>query len=1239
MKSLRAYVPHLIFLVTIALAAPYSFAQSSSLSGVVTDETGGVIPDVEVTVMNEASGFLRTVLSNEEGLYVFGLLPPGSYTLSATQPGFQPVTIEGITLLVNTNVTNDVVFGAVEVVQEAIEVVASPVQVNTTDASIGTAFGTRPIEQLPLNARNPAGLLSLQSGVTFLTADPLDTQLSGDIRNGSVNGAQSGQSNVTLDGVDVNDQNGQLPFTSVLRNTLDSIQEFRVVTTAANADQGRSAGAQVSLMTKSGTNQIHGSLYEFHRNNATAANDFFNNSAGVEQAKLIRNVFGASVGGPIKTDRVFFFANYEGRRDASEGSVVRTVPNDSMRNGFLRYRDVHGGVQELDPAFIRDIDPLQIGSNPATLEYFRSYPAPNDSTAGDGLNTAGYRFTAPTPLVWNTLITKVDWTADQNGAHHMFLRGNFQNDSIGGVPQFPGQSPNRETQDTSRGLAFGYTGVLDSSTVATFRYGFTAQKVDLTGVQTEGRVSLGDSLFDNPEGTTTSLNTYLPTQTVSGDISVIRGPHSLQFGGVFRSIRNQRFSFANSYHFAKQAAWAIPIQNWEALESRLPVAPADRQNFQENMATTLGVINFIQANYNFDLDGNPLPSEDPTRRTYGKEELELYFQDTWRVQPGLSVTAGLRWSLMPPVREVNGFQVSITPRIGDYIALRQELAEAGRPTREAGPIGYVAADSAEGMPLWDTSFTNFSPRLAVAFSPQARDGFLAKLFGGPGKTSIRAGAGLFYNIFGMGMIQMLDRNAFGLSTNLTRNDFSLATSPRFSGLSNLPAAGLPPPPGGGPSTPPDSGAWSQGIDSSVQAPYSINPTLFVSRELGGGFIAEVGYVGRLARKLLVNDTAAAQYVNFRDPESGQYLLDALRDFEMQISAGRPVSAIAPVPFWENVYSNVATQEMTATQRVYEAIRSTSPDTGTAVSGIDGLWGCSPFCSDFGPGAFMNPQFWAFDALRSFGTSTYHSMQLSLRKAFSSGFQFDFNYTLSESRDLVSVGERPGVGVRFGQQPSDTYWSTHTVINSWDREAQRATSDFDMRHQVNANWVVELPFGRGKPILPNLGPAGQAVLGDWQVSGLLRLTSGLPLSVTNGLAWPTCYCYRHFAEVDGPIPEQTNTKNARLIGGGTGPNVFSDPQAAFSSFRQVLPGEIGQRNNLRGHGVFSIDMALGKRFQMPFEGHSLQFRAEAFNLTNSVRFNTSVLGTLDLSTGSGSFGNYSLLMVPPRVMQFGLRYEF
>ena len=1236
LPSLRSCPGFLLSLPVIALFVSGLHAQSSSLSGVVTDETGGVFPGAEISILNEANGLQRTVISNDEGLYVFPQLPPGSYTLSAVQPGFNPVTVEDITLLVNTNLEIPVEF-SVEALTESLTVSAAAKQLNTTDASVGNAFGTKPIGQLPLNARNPAGLLSLQAGVTFLTADPLDAQLSGDIRNGTVNGAQSDQSNVTLDGVDVNDQNGRLPFTSVLRNTLDSIQEFRVVTTTANADQGRSSGAQVSLVTKSGSNEVHGSVYEYHRNTVTAANDFFNNRAGVERPKLNRNVFGGSIGGPIKKDRVFYFVNYEGRRDTSEGSAVRRVPTASMRDGFVRYKTVDGDVVTLSPEFISTrIDPLRTGPSQATLEYFRSFPEPNDSTVGDGLNTAGFRFAASTPLVWNTLISKLDWNADAAGSHRMFLRFNYQNDRISGMPQFPGQSPNAETADTSRGLAVGYDGAYGSNVIGTFRYGFTGQKLNVSGVQTASRASLGESIIDDREGATTPRDTYLPTQTVAADFSVIRGLHTLQFGATMYSVRNQRLSYGNSFHFAKQAAWALADAP-TLFDGPLSAAPANPGVYRETMATALGVLNFFDANYNYDLAGNALPLGEAVSRTFGSEQYELYAQDVWRVRPGLTVTGGLRWSIMPPVREVNGLQVSITPGLDQYIARRLELAAAGRPTRDAGPIGFVGVDDPQGGPLWPTHYKNFSPRLAIAFSPDVRGGFLGKLFGDAGKTAIRAGAGLFYSNFGMGMMQMLDRNAFGLTSKVTNQIANVANAPRFAGLSNLPAAGILPPPPGGPGTPNPTGlGWSQGVDSSVLPPYSINPTFSWARELDGGFLLEVGYVGRLGRRLLVNDTASAQYANFRDPVSGQYLLDALRDLEGHVRRGTAVGAVSPIGFWENVYSGAATAEATATQRVYDVIRSSSPDTGTALYYID--FACSPFCSDLGQGAFMNPQFWSFDALRSFGTSTYHSMQVSLRKAFSKGVQFHLNYTLSKSMDLVSVGARRSEGERFGQIPADTYWSAFSVINSWDRESQRAVSDFDMRHQWNANWVAELPIGRGKALLPDLGPAGQALLGGWQVSGLMRVTSGLPLSVLNGLAWPTCYCYQHFAEPVGAIPEQTNAKNARLIGGGSGPNVFSDPQAALASFRQVLPGEVGQRNNLRGDGIFSIDMAIGKRFPLPFEGQSIQFRAEAFNLTNSVRFNADVWETLSF-TFPGSFGNYSSVMIPPRVMQFGVRYEF
>src|SRR5215213_8810100 len=199
--------------------------------------------------------------------------------------------------------------------------------------TFAAAFESRRIQELPLNARNVVGLLSLQPGVT---------------RTGYVNGARADQANVTLDGVDVNEQQRGLDvvtdeaFASVLRSTPDSLQEFRVTTTNPNAEQGRSSGAQVSLVTKSGTNEFHGSLYHYHRNTVTTANDFFNNKAGVERPQLLRNIFGGSFGGPIRRDKIFFFGTYEGFREASSTPVLREVPLPTLGQGIVRYRTESG---------------------------------------------------------------------------------------------------------------------------------------------------------------------------------------------------------------------------------------------------------------------------------------------------------------------------------------------------------------------------------------------------------------------------------------------------------------------------------------------------------------------------------------------------------------------------------------------------------------------------------------------------------------------------------------------------------------------------------------------------------------------------------------------------------------------------------------------------------------------------------------------------------------------------------
>src|SRR3979409_351267 len=343
------------------------WAQSTtSVRGYVTDPSGAAIPDAKVRITRIDTNASRETATDKDGFYQFLQLAPGSYKLSASADGFSTVEQLDVNLIVNLPASADFHLPIATSV-ERIEVTNAAPMLNTTDATLGNSFNTAQVEQLPIEARNVVELLSLQPGVSFV-GNRVDATK--DTRSGAVNGARSDQSNVSLDGVDVNDQNNGFAFQSVLRNTQDSVSEFRVTTSNANADAGRSAGAQVALVTKSGTNQFHGSAYEYNRNTALAANDYFLKLAELQsgqpnkRSQLIRNLFGSSLGGPVLKDRFFFFLNYEGRHDREAVSVVQTVPTATLRAGNLIYYsdEAHTNPFVLGPADIQQMDPLGIGN-------------------------------------------------------------------------------------------------------------------------------------------------------------------------------------------------------------------------------------------------------------------------------------------------------------------------------------------------------------------------------------------------------------------------------------------------------------------------------------------------------------------------------------------------------------------------------------------------------------------------------------------------------------------------------------------------------------------------------------------------------------------------------------------------------------------------------------------------------------------------------------------------------------
>lgn len=1203
----------LLFLSSVGL-----WAQAlSSLNGTVSDGSGSVVPNASLELTNLDTSFKRAGTSDAAGVYAFPQLAPGRYRLTVKAEGFTAKTFNDLVLAVAT-ATTQLVQLEVGAVTEVVSVEATAAQVNQRDASLGNNFGLKAILELPMEGRNIIGLLALQPGVTYYGEN------GNSYRSGNVNGGKADQANITLDGVDVNDQQDRTSFTAAIRLPLDTVQEFRILTTGVSAEFGRSSGAQITLASRSGTNDLHGSTYWFLRNKATNANSFFNNQNGIPLAKLNRNIYGATLGGPIRKNRLFYFGNFEGRQDRREDSILRTVPTESLRRGEVRYLRTDRSVGSLSPAELRTlIDPLGIGPSPAALSLLNSYPLPNDFSQGDGINTAGFRFNAPIRLHWKSYMSRLDYTLDKNSNHTLFVRGQLQDDNDITAPQFPGLSPNNTNLNGSRALGIGLNSVLSPTRINSFRYGLTRASQESTGVLLAPFVNIRG--LTNRFGTDRPIIRLTPVATFSDDFTWLKGKHEWKMGGIVRNVRNSRVNFARSFNDASiNSSWMLNT----GAEINAPIADlatSFRTAFRDAALAVLGPVTQVNAYYNYDKSGRPLAPGAGVARQFNNDEYELYVQDTWKVSRNLTASFGLRWSLMPPIEEGNGLQTSTRVPLSDFFAQRAGLAASGLPQSQVAPVEYLLRENG-GRDLYTFSKTNFAPRASLAYSPQAGSRFGRLLFGAPGRSVIRAGWGMYYDLFGSGLITTFDAVALGLATNLTNTSGTqtLASAPRYSGFTSIPQQlVLPAPAAGFPQIAPNIQDITTAVDDRIRAPYSMNFNLSVGREFDHGWFLETSYVGRESRRSLIYEDIA-QPTNLRDPASGVTYFEAATQL-MQLSRSRtPAASVPPIPYWENLFPGAANATQSATQAVYRVFDANGPDTTNALFTLD--VNCRPSCSKLGRFAYFNQQYSFLRALRSVGFGSYHGWQTTVRKRFSNGDQVHFNYTFSKSLDL-------------GSRPEASTAPNGTIINAWNRSQFRAVSDFDARHQLNANVVYGLPFGKGKRYLRE-GHVVNHVFGGWQLGALYRQQSGLPTSVSPGRNYPTNWNAVGYLTPTGvPFADGTN-KNAAapVAGGASGPNIFQDPRAALASWDFTLPGQTGSRNSVRGDGNFNIDMNLSKSVEMPWsERHTLQLRWDVFNVTNSTRFDPFFTS---LSFGStGSFGKYTDTFTLPRVMQFSLRYAF
>ena len=1269
----------------------FAFAQTSntSLSGTVKDQQGSVIPNATIVLTNVATATVRTQKTSQEGHYSFDLLTPGDYKLEVQASTFRRQMLQDIHVLVANANTLDVHM-EVGTLAETVEVSAqsSQVMVDTQDASLGNNFISQQITQLPLEPRNVLSLLTLQPGVT---------------KDGYVAGSRADQSNVTLDGVDINEaySNAIGPAQTditvpnaekgpVLRLNSEAIEEFRVATLNSGAGGGRSSGAQIALVTKSGANQWHGAAFESNRNTIFTANDWFNNHTGVARPTLIRNTFGGAVGGPVIKNKVFFFYSYEGRTDASQTPVLAgnqtPVPLASMGQGLLNFHLCSGSKGNYDCSnpgamvtlgakdfakIFPDIQGLNQAGVATLAGAAAKYPA-NDTSIGDGMNTEGYRFNASTPVRLHSHSARMDFNLTSHQT--LFARANVIYDKWGGVPAYQ-DTPAPDEWDHPWGFAIGHTWTIHNNLINKLTYGYTRQSF-----------TKGGDLFHNdidfrfvyiPTNEQFSLSRVTPVNNFVDDLSWVKGAHTIQFGANVTKSNNIRTSYSNAYDQAiTNPSYYLtnllraPLSNYVLATDGIPMFGGDGSSAENAMTALIGRFTQYTADYTYSHNLQLTPSGTPTVRNFAGQDYEGYVQDTWKAKRNLTITMGLRYGLARPIYEVTGFETKPDVPLGTYLDLRAQNAKQGVDYTNLINVNLSGPANHAG-PMYNWDKTDFQPRVGASWSPHFTTGILSRVFGKESQSVLRGGFGINGDYFGQALATFFDvRNTLGFGSSFTTgpNTYDVGCSPyqdpgsAYFGAGGTCKAGvnlgplftstdqairgvLPAPPvvqsiAFPQQQPPDNSLRIESsLDQNLTTPKSYSWSATFERQLPKNTMLQVNYIGREGRHLLAQRDIM-QPIDLVDPKSKMDWYTAGTILAKQRAQGVATASVAPIPYFENLFpgaaGNLGYTLPNSTQAIYQLINDVGGDYTTTQSIIDGI-------STVGPNAFYQPQYGALSAWGSIGNSNFHALAASY-KIRTSSLTADFNYTWSHSLDDSS-----------GLQTGSGYNGESFILNPFRQRDMYSNSDFDTRHQINANTVWQLPFGHGKALLGDTGKLANGFIGGWQLTGIFRFNTSMPVGFYNGTTgvfddarWATNW------EVQSNAVRTTNFNTCPTRDPMGTPKLFGcNTVFAFQHFRNPYPGETGERNVFRVPGYVVVDMGLGKTFHLNGisaripESHELQFRWEVFNVTNTQKmgaFDPSRSGfgiPLDpnLNQPASNFSNFTNIQGAPRVMQITMRYAF
>jgi hypothetical protein len=1267
----------IITLLSIVVAfAATTFAQSNTgnLTGTVSDASG-VIAGATVVIRDTQSGRERTITTSGEGTFNLPQLDVGVYSATITAPGHKTGSYSDIKIDIGQTYNLNAVL-EVGNISEIVTVTAGADVINSSDGEIKTTVSERQILELPLNGRNPLSLVQLQAGVSSNTA-----------QNTSINGQRSSFTNITRDGINVQDNFIRANAVDFLpdRPNVDDTGEFTIVTQNAGAEAGYGA-SQVQIVTPRGSNVYHGAAYIYNRNSEFAANNFFLNAVGTPRPFLNRNQFGGKLSGPLPffnfgendgpmfisgKDKLFFFFAYEGFRLRQSVIANRTILTPSARQGIFTYRDLTGTLRTVN--IFNTAAAAGLPGNPATgidpiiqARILNQMPTTgNNPQGGDqGLNTTGLRFPVTSNQDREAFTSRIDF--DMN-----------ERNSFSGVYSYKKELLQRTDLSGQQGGAaccygttpFGFQDAVTPFFSVSWRWTPTASVTN----ELRGGGQLSDPTFDrtvpqpnyylvvplinNPEIGFDPQGRQTDIYNIQDNAVWVRGSHAIRFGGQFSAFRAAPFgpgAFGQSYiPTYTLGGGTTPAFNLTQFNNAVGCVAATGVNCISAVGTANsllallgGQVGGLAQTFNADSRSGTLSAVPPSRRLH-YEHYSLYGTDQWRVSPELTLNFGMRYELFTPIREPSGLALEPVQNGRDILTTILD---------PNGTYDFVGTNNG-GTNFFKTDRNNFAPVVSFAWAPNFKNSFLGSIFPGEGRTVIRGGYRMSY--VNDEFVRAAD-NALSGNAGLTTSRTSGSINARLNSLPTLTA-----PPLQVPRTYAQNNALAANfgtvfaIDPDLEIPLSHEFSIGIQREIGFQTAFEVRYVHSRSDNLV----RGLDYNQIRlTPE---FLADFARarsniglygsgQVNCTVTPERPncqpLQLLNRAPFNTSIFGN----PFNFSNSINPIIAGSPADLAFAYIATFQQTGASQYF-------LANPNAGVADLLTNQARSRYNALQTEVRRRFSHGLTFQANYTFQKL-----LTDAPGTGqTRF-----------EPLINNADPDSEYGIGDQDTTHIFNFNGIYELPFGKGKPFFGDANGLVDRLIGGWQVTSIVRLSSGAPFSITDprGTLNRAGRSGRQTANTNltkeqvkallGTFrtpcgiffinPEVINIDLAACQNGQFLPRVPGTTAGVASLgynpingaqtfpgqvFFAVAPGQTGnmERNFLSGPMFFNVDASIIKNIPIT-ERVRVQVRAEAFNLFNNPNFGITGQFT-QANIHSSTFGQLATSSSGPRIVQFVGRIEF